>query len=269
MQTKLIAIVTVSCAFSAGVPAMAAQASNVSDNIGDAYKLSMSAGADFSSGSYGATSDTRIVIAPIAVAVKTDAFRFGASVPYIRIDGPGGVVVGPDGQPLPGVPTIPGSRSGVGDLSLSATYSLPKDSLGNFEVDLTGRVKLPTSKSSEHLGTGKTDYTVSADVTYPVGAWGPFVTVGYRVPGKPAGVDLNSSLTASVGTSLAVGRTVYIASYDYTQAISPLAKDGQEIFTAVSVPAGRRLSITGYGIAGLSKGSPSYEAGLLFTAKLR
>jgi hypothetical protein len=229
--------------------------------------LSLSTGGDYSSGAYGGSAKTNIFVAPISITEKTGAWRFSASIPYLRISGPGNVVIGPDGRPLPGVPGVAGNRSGFGDLSLAATASLP-DVLGGFTVDLTGRVKLPTSRSSEHLGTGKTDFTMNADISYPIGNWAPFVDIGYRIPGRPSGVNLKDSVTASVGTSYAMGHTVLIASYDYSQASSPLAKDAQELFGAVSTPIARRVNATLYGIGGLSDGSPDYEAGLLFTLKL-
>ena len=230
--------------------------------------LSVSAGGDYSSGSYGGSAKTNIFVAPFSITEKTSDWRFSASIPYLRISGPGGVVIGPDGRPLPGVPGVSGTRSGLGDLSLAATATLPPDMLGGFTVDLTGRVKLPTSKSSEHLGTGKTDFTVNADISYPIGNWAPFVDIGYRIPGRPSGIDLKNSFTASVGTSYAMGHTVLIASYDYSQASSPLAKDAQELFGAVSTPIAPKVTATLYGIGGLSDGSPDYEVGLLFTLKL-
>lgn len=233
------------------------------------YDVSLSVGADYSSGKYGGTEATKIWIAPISATVKVDSWRLSATIPWLRISGPGGVVVGPDGRPLPGVPGVAGKRDGFGDLSLGATYTLPADMTGGFLVDLTGRVKLPTSEKSKHLGTGKTDYTVSADVSYPIGQWGPFVDVGYRMPGSPAGVNLKDSVTASVGTSYAMDKTVFIASYDYAEKSSPLAKDSHEIFGAVSAPLTSHVNWTLYGIGGLSDGAPDYEAGVLLTYRLR
>lgn len=268
MNSKLFALLSIVCSVSA-LPA-AAQVKNMAESKAtQPYNLSFSTGADYSSGSYGGTTKTKIFVAPISLALKTDMFRLSASVPYLRIDGAGGVVLGANGRPLPGVPAAAGVRSGLGDLSLAGTVSLPPESLGGFNVDLTGRVKFPTSKRSEQLGTGKTDYSVSTDISYPIGNWAPFVTLGYRMPGDPAGVNLKNTFNSSVGTSVALGRAVVIVSYDYSEASSPLAKDAQELFGAVSAPATDRINLTAYGIAGLSDGSPDYEAGLLLTVKLR
>lgn len=231
-----------------------------------AGRFSVSTGVDYSSGDYGSAETTKILVAPVMASYRTDRLRLSATLPYLRISG-SGVVLGPDGQPLPGVPTASGTRSGIGDLSFGATASLPPESLGGFEVDVGGRVKLPTSKKSKGLGTGKTDFSVSADVSYPVGRWAPFVTLGYRMPGDPTGVELDNSFTASIGSSLSLGRAVLIASYDYAESSSPLAKDSQELFAAVNAPVSRRVTWTGYGTAGLSDGAPDFGVGMLVSYK--
>lgn len=245
-------------AFSAASPALAQSAGT----------FSLSSGVDYSQGDYGSGETTKIIVAPVTASYRTDLLRLSASVPYIRIDG-SGVVLGPDGQPLPGVPTTDGTRSGFGDLTLGATVSTPADALGGLEVEFGGRVKLPTSKESKGLGTGKTDVSVSADFSYPVGRWAPFVTLGYRMPGEPDGVELNNSFTASVGASVLLGDAVLIASYDYAEAASPLASESQEVFAAVNAPLNERVSWTGYGSVGLSKGAPDFGLGVLMTVKFQ
>jgi hypothetical protein len=157
----------------------------------------------------------------------------------------------------------------MGDLSLGYSYSLSPDAFGGFEVDLGGRVKLPTSPDRKQLGTGKTDFSVSADLSYPVGLWGPFVTLGYRLPGDPEGVELRNTFAVSAGTSFQLGTTVAILSYDYAEASSPLAEDSHELFGAFSGPATSRLNWTVYSVAGLSEGSPDIGVGALLTFKLR
>jgi hypothetical protein len=228
--------------------------------------FSVSTGADYSSGDYGGTQKTKILVVPVTAAYRTEGLRLSASLPYLRIQG-AGVVLGPDGQPLPGVPTAAGTRSGVGDLSLGATTYLKPEALGGLEIDLSGRVKLPTSQKSKGLGTGKTDFSVAADLSYPIGQWAPFLTLGYRMPGDPAGVALRNTVAASAGSSFTVGRTVLIASYDYAEAASPLARDSQELFAAVNTPIARQVSWTGYGTVGLSKGAPDFGLGMLVTYK--
>lgn len=232
------------------------------------FGLSFSTGVDYSSGDYGLDEKTKILVVPFSLRATTGNLAFTASLPYLRIDGPGGVVVGPGGEPLPGVPSAGGVRKGLGDLSLGATYTIPAETLGGLELGLGGRVKLPTASKQRQLSTGKTDFTVSADISYPMGTVVPFVNLGYRVLGDPDGFDLRNGPTASVGSTFQVGQAVLIASYDYARASSALSEDSHEIFAGLSGPVTSGLTLTGYAVAGLSDGSPDFGVGLLLTAKI-
>lgn len=229
--------------------------------------VSVSTGLDYSRGDYGLGADTDILVVPFSVRATLDNFTVSASLPYLKIDGPGGVVVGPDGQPLPGVVGIPGKRSGLGDTSLGGTYTF-RSSDNPMELALAGRVKFPTSDSDKRLGTGKTDVKVSADLSYALGDFVPFVTAGYRFLGDPASGELRDGPTASAGFSAPVGRNVVILSYDYARSSTPFSEDSHELFGGLSIPVGERFTITGYGVGGLSKGSPDFGVGLLLTAKI-
>lgn len=229
------------------------------------FGLSFSTGIDYSTGDYGLAEDTEILVVPFSLRATTGNLAFTATLPYLRIDGPGGVVVGPGGEPLPGVPSEGGVREGLGDLSLGASYTIPAETLGGVELGLGGRVKLPTSSQSKQLSTGETDVTVSADLSYAAGPVVPFLNVGYRFLGDPEGQDLRNGPVASAGASVQMGQAVLIGSYDYARAISPLAEDSHELFGGLSGPVSSRLNITGYGIVGLSQGSPDLGVGVLLT----
>lgn len=169
---------------------------------------------------------------------------------------------------LPGVPTQSGVRDGIGDLSLGATYTILAESMGGLELALGGRVKLPTSPERQQLSTGETDYSVSADLSYAIGTIVPFVNVGYRFLGDPKGVDLRNGPTASVGSSVQLGQSVLIASYDYARAANRATDDSHELFGGLSAPISTRLNLTGYGVVGLSDGSPDFGVGILITARV-
>lgn len=264
----------ISAALVAGLATMAAPAAAQQVNIPAVEKrtnpfgLSFSTGVDYSTGDYGLDEKTKILVVPFSLRATAGDVAFTASLPYLRIDGPGGVVVGPGGEPLPGVPSEGGVREGIGDLSLGATYTVPAEHLGGLELGLGARVKLPTASKERQLSTGETDFTVSADVSYPIGTVVPFVNLGYRFLGDPDGFDLRDGPTASVGSSFQLGTAVLIASYDYARAISPLSEDSHEIFAGLSGPLTSGLTLTGYGIAGLSNGSPDFGVGLLVTANI-
>jgi hypothetical protein len=229
--------------------------------------LTLTTGLDYSSGDYGEAEKTNILVAPFSASWRTEAFRLSATLPFVSIDGPAGVVLGPDGKPLPGVEGVAGKRSGLGDVSLGASATLPTLP-GGLSVDLIGRVKLPTSKEEDGLGTGKTDVTVGADLTYPIGPVAPFLSVNYRMLGDPEGVDLDNSWATSLGASVVFGRSVAILSYDYAQASSPGFEPSKEIFGALSAPLTGKVNGTLYGTAGLSDGSADYGVGVLLSLRL-
>jgi len=204
--------------------------------------------------------DTEILIVPLSLRYKTGDLRFSATIPWLRIDGSSAIVGDGNGGVVldPNAPRT--VRSGLGDVNLGAAWALPEDRLG-FGLELSGRVKLPTAKASRGLGTGKTDFTVGAELSKSIGPVTPFVSVGYRMPGSPAGITLHNAWTGSAGASLAMGKTVLIASYDYREATSQLSRDSEELFGAVSTPLTGRLNLTLYGSAGLAKGAPDVGVG--------
>ena len=230
--------------------------------------VAASAGVDYSTGDYGAEEKTNVVLVPLILRARTGDFSFSTSVTYIRIDGPADVVIGPDGEQLPGVPTNKGIREGLSDLSLGAGYTFGGKGAADPQFSVSGRVKLPTSRESDQLSTGKVDYSVRGDVSVPAGAFTPFASVGYRFLGDPEGVDLRNGLTASIGASTSFGRQVLIASLDYSSATSASTEDSRSLFGGFSIPVGSRLNLTGYGVVGLSQSTPDYGLGLLFTAQI-
>jgi hypothetical protein len=234
--------------------------------------LSITTGADFSSGSYGADEKTEILVVPLSLRLNKGPFRLSATLPYIRLDGPANIVGGGEGGPIvidPGAPTPRRVREGLGDISLGFDFVVPPEGLGGFELDLGARVKLPTSERSKGLSTGKTDLGLIADLSRPMGVASPFLTLGYRMPGDPAGFDLRNTVTVSVGSSFTLGKLVAIGSYDYAGATSALSHDSHSLFAALASPVSKRLTITGYGNVGLSRGAADYGIGLLLTVRAR
>jgi hypothetical protein len=234
--------------------------------------LSLTTGADFSSGRFGAPADTDILVVPVSLRARKGPIRITATLPYLRLDGPANIVGGGEGGPIvidPNAPTPRRVREGLGDLSLGVDYSLPSAALGGFQVDLGVRVKLPTSARGRGLSTGKTDIGLVADISRTVGKVSPFLTLGYRMPGDPDGFDLRNTATVSAGASVTLGRLVAIGAYDYAGATSSLSFESHSLFGALAAPVGKQVTLTGYGSIGLSRGAPDYGVGLLVTFRAR
>ena len=234
--------------------------------------LSLTSGADFSTGRYGAPAATDILVVPLNLRVKKGPIRVSATLPWLRLDGPANIVGGGEGGPIvidPNAPAARRVRQGLGDVSLGLDFGIPPEGLAGFQVDLGLRLKLPTSSKSRGLSTGKTDLGLVADISRPIGKVSPFLTLGYRMPGDPEGFELRNTVTASAGTSIALGRLVAIGAYDYAGASSALSFELHSLFGALAAPVGKKITLTGYGSVGLSRGAPDYGVGLLVTFRAR
>ncbi len=234
--------------------------------------ITLFSGIDYSSGKYGDSQSTDILVGLTSLALTAGNFQFSASMPYLTITGPAYVVIGSGGVPAvikPNAGASSTNRSGWGDLNLSATYTVPSEYLDDFDVAITGRTKIATAESAKGLSTGATDFAFFLDVSRPFGVWSPFVTLGYRVPGNPGFYAFNDAPSFSVGTSVQLGdNVVAIASYDFDGSISSTLADAQQLFGSVSWLCNDRWTFTVYAEAGLSSGAPGVGTGLLISWKL-
>ena len=236
-------------------------------------QFTATSGVGYSNGGYGTARNTNVLIGLTGLGLEMGNFKVNFSVPYMRISGRGLVVFDASGNPIvinrrTSLP--PDVRTGFGDINLSATYTIPAAVLDDFEVKLTGSTKLPTASERKRLSTGKPDFGMRIDVSRQFGNWGPFLNVGYLIPGPPASFKLYNTTSVSTGTSLVLSDDlVAIASYDYDSASTPLVDAAHELFGSLSWIANDSLTLTGYGTIGLSTGSPSFGSGLLVSYGFR
>lgn len=230
-----------------------------------AQSFSVSAGAEFTTGDYGGGTDTEVFYAPLALGLDVDDWSFRASIPYLELSGPG-VFLGED------LPLVRDVRtpvrmanedvSGFGDLNLRITKTTRLDMQGEWELDLTGRVKLPTADEDDGLGTGKADYSASADLIRNIGAWSLFAGGGYRINGDPAGRDLNDIAFGSLGAvRYTQAGSSWGVAFDFSQAASDGVDDAQELSSWFSFGVGNNVRLQLYGLTGLSDGGPDYGGG--------
>jgi hypothetical protein len=224
-------------------------------------------GVGYSNGGYGTNRNTDVLLNMTTFSLETDDLKFAVSMPYMRISGRGLLVFDAAGNPEVinrRTSIVPDVRTGFGDLNFSGTYSIPPSILDDFQVKLTARIKAPTASERRRLSTGKADFGMSVDISREFGIWGPFITVGYLVPGKPAAYSLNNTVSISAGTSIELSdNLVSILSYDYDSESSPLVGSSKEMFGSLSWIVSKSITLTGYGSAGLSSGSPDVGGGML------
>jgi hypothetical protein len=234
--------------------------------------LNFSTGIDYSSGRYAQPQTTDIVVGLSDLELTAGNFRFSASVPYLNIVGPAYVVVGSGGAPVlinPKAESNATVRDGWGDLGIGATYTWLPDDPDGYEFDFTGRTKFATANASKGLSTGEMDVSFSVDVSRQIGAWSPFVTFGYLIPGSPSAYSLSSAPQFSIGSSVQLtDKFVATASFDFNGAISSSLADAQQLFASGSWLCSDSLSFTVYAETGFTSGAPSVGTGLLIGWKV-
>jgi hypothetical protein len=227
-------------------------------------RINIFTGIDYSSGDYGSGSaDTDILYLYGAGEVEVGRWRARVTVPWIDIDGPGGVTGGP------GDPVVVGSggagttsNSGIGDIVLEAGYLFGTADSSLPYIELVGKIKLPTADEDKGLGTGKTDFSVQADAFKTIEDLTVFGTLGFKVFGDPAGFNLNNAVFISAGASQRMNRAFsFGGSLDWREATSRFSSDRLELSPFASYHLTESMRLTGYGVVGLSNGSPDLGGG--------
>lgn len=222
--------------------------------------LQLGLGVDYSKGDYGEAQDTEILAAPLSVKYKQGDFFLRAAIPYVYVKGPGSVVPGEGGAIPGGTAGAVASQDGIGDLSLSAGYSIALDDTTFF--DLTGRVKLPTASESKNLGTGTTDATAEAEFTKVFAPLSVSVRGGRRFNGSSARFPLRDVWQAGGGLYYQQGDLTLGVDYDWREASLPTASDRSELTGSLTYKLTPQLRMQGYGYTGFTNGSPDIGGGL-------
>ena len=234
--------------------AMAASSASAEDY------LQVGAGVDYSSGDYGDVADTEILALPVSVKYNTGNFYVRASLPYVHVKGPGSVVPG-DGGAVPGGPSgAVRSRSGIGDLSLSAGYTLPLAE--RTYLDLTARVKVPTASEAKGLGTGTTDITAEAALTQQLGQLSLSARGGRRFNGSSTLFPLRDVWQAGAGAYYQTGNLTLGLDYDWREGSLSTAADRSEMTGSATFKLSRQVRVQAYGYTGFTNGSPDAGGGL-------
>jgi hypothetical protein len=223
----------------------------------------LSVGADYTTGKYGASQSTDILYIPFTGKYETGPWAYKLVVPYIRITGPGNVVGAPgDTVVLSGASGTRRTESGLGDVVASAFYNVLNEHTAPIGLDLGGKIKFGTADENRGLGTGKNDVSVQADLFKPIGALTPFGSIGYRRYGDPAGVNFKNVVYWSAGVSYktAPPTTVGVA-YDFRPRILDGGSHVSEMTAYVSHKLSADWKIQLYGVHGFSTGSPDWGVG--------
>lgn len=227
--------------------------------LADDY-VQLSTGIDYSSGDYGEAANTDMLAIPFGIKVQKGNFSLRASVPYVEIKGPDGVIPG-DGGVTPGSgSSLVSKRTGIGDTNIAATYSFGLGDQTSF--DLTGKVKLPTGSERKFLSTGTTDYTIQGELTQGFGNTFIAARAGRRFNGSNATYPLEDVWLAGGGIYHVAGPVTLGLDYDWRGGSLPTSPDRSEATASLTYKTSKSFLIQGYGYKGFANGSPDLGGGL-------
>jgi hypothetical protein len=217
------------------------------------------------------------VTIPFVARYERDAWTLRATLPYLRMTGPGNVIpgVGPVavsalGSTV-GVPLLGGGTSsqttsktvsGLGDASVAATYMLySADKTAG--IGLTGRLKFATGDEKQALGTGSTDTGMQVEGFRRVDRNTLFGAVGYTWFGASPIAQFQNVANFGVGASHRLeGDDLLGIAFDARQAGSAAPAALRELSAFWTHPIDRHWRAQGYAMKGFATGSPDWGAGL-------
>lgn len=241
--------------------------------------LRLSTGVDFSSGKYGGTQKTDVIVAPFSAKVSSGAWSVRATVPVISIKGPSSFVVledaggstsgstpggsGSSGEVTSGASATRKTTTGVGDLSLAGTYTFDDLVGADTYLEIGGRVRLPTGDESKGLSLGVTDYGTTAELGVARKNSGAYILGGRRFNKDANGLDRVDGWQAEVGGWVrASEKTVVGGSVDWREASVRTGEDVSEASAYVSYKLTDAVRVGATASAGLTEGAADYGVGL-------
>lgn len=255
---------------------------------GAEQRYSLGIGFEFATGDYGTDTTTDSFRIPLTVGYyPSDRIDLSLEIPYIYqsagttvslggmrfpgdsdmgsgMNGSGsGMMGGFGGSSSAGAEGRTESRSGLGDITLTAGYILLKESAVIPLVRPIAYVKFPTADEDEGLGTGEFDLGGGLSLAKWFGRWSTDVEGMYITPGSSSDFEpdnywtylgaLSYRFTDHFSSGLALSGAT--AAFDG-------APDALEAKARINYWTSERAILGGYVAKGLSEGSPDYGVGI-------
>lgn len=228
-------------------------------------------GGMYEQGNFGTPDNTRVFFVPVTFRYATNQFSLSLTPSFGWLDTVSGTQL-IDGIPVqiqPGADGIQESLSGVGDTVLKARLFLTDGGRSRPAITPFFKVKLATGDAAKGLSTGETDYGFGFEIDHQIRSFMLFGDIGYTVIGDMPGFDLRNRIAGSIGIArrLAGAGTGSIL-VNWRRALVPGNDDPVELFGVLTRRLNSVASISPNILVGLSKGSPSFGAGVELTFRL-
>ncbi len=162
--------------------------------------------------------------------------------------------------------SVGGVNWGLGDIYLFSNYILLSENNFFSDIILNAQIKFPTASNNIGIGTGKYDYGASLtfrksfDLSENFNSFVAIVDLGYLNLGDPSGITYENPFTYSIG----IGKFLNDGEYSlllYYSAYTEVVKGYEpprQIALGINYKINENLTLSGIGLAGLSKFSPAY-----------
>lgn len=156
-------------------------------------------------------------------------------------------------------------NSGFGDASISGDFDIYSNKKTGTFISVTGGIKLATGDDEKGLGSGKTDYSLSADLYQIMGNFTPYMSIGYNLVGKPADSELRDYYSVSIGSTYSITTSTDIDFMFSTSGPSSQHSGvDSEISLGVSQDLGDSWNVDLHALVGVSSYAPDFGAGIRF-----
>jgi hypothetical protein len=253
------------------------------------YPYSVGMGFEVSSGSYGTTTRTYAVYAPLTImASPTDRLGLSLEIPFVYQSngnvfssiatggmqgssrtmkqlaaGMGSMNGTGNGMASSSASGTNQAESGLGDITLKAGYTLLTEQDNLPQIRPMAFVKFPSADQNRALGTGAFDEGFSVEVSKWFGDWNPFAEAGYTVQGKSSHIALKNYLGYNAGVGYQVAENFRpMLLVKGSTAPAEGASSLLEVRLKLKYQLTNRTGFEGYLAKGLTTNSPDYGTGL-------
>jgi hypothetical protein len=231
-------------------------------------EFSLLTGLEYSEADYGTPDTTSLWRIPINVTYRKTNFSLFASVPLLFASSEGDIIVS-NKTSMPSkmvLPSMSGSSrntaSGIGDITLSASYYFMPDVRKELSYRLTGGLKIATGDVDSGFGTGEDVIFVEGGAVKNLDEYILSATLGYEMNNGSLDFDINDVFYGTVGLTRQVSQRRQLGTYLFFS--EPLIDTGEaplELSVFYSQPTARDLDIYLYFSKGFSDGSPDFVLG--------
>lgn len=217
---------------------------------------------DYAEGKYGQGETSADWTMPLIVKHQAGDFGIKLYLPYIRSTGL--AASGGDRFVISRQ-----TQEGFGDLEVTLSYDVINNDASGLLIAIGSKTKLATGdKDKELLTTGKNDYSLQGEVSYPFGDTDVFAVLGKTKKGDQRDLDYRNPWYTSVGLSHKLADAVNLgAIYDYRQKVTTFGDPVSEATLFMEKKFSGNYKLQGYVLRGFSNASPDLGAGITLSKR--